>query len=79
MKTPIEIVADHFDSPEARKIAAEWVAAIEVAGFVIIHPDRVTEGMLDAFRNEPLPAYSKCIAAALRAAPKWSFDGSSVK
>lgn len=48
------------------------IVALEAAGYVIVHPDQMTEGMLDAFRNEPHPAYSKCIAAALRAVPKWS-------
>lgn len=67
---------------------ATAIAALEAAGFVIVHPDHVTEEIREAFRDaEIMPlrgaggqsfenydrgAFANGWKAALRAAPKWT-------
>lgn len=83
MKTPVKIVRDVLKRHGAASLIsaeldADIVKAIEAAGYVIAHPDQVTEGMarsfvvaqtLDKPWNQLLPDQ---ISAALRAAPQWT-------
>lgn len=80
MKTPVQIVGyeilrqrDEVAFPSIQ--AGQIIAAIEAAGFVIVDPERVTEGMVAAAEDDVFCELSPTreeIASALRAAPKWS-------
>lgn len=82
MKTPVEILRQAIMDGKLKlrmKSAPEQsIAALEAAGFVIAHPDQVTEGMVHAgiiaFASTKSDGkeLTAAIAAALRAAPKWS-------
>lgn len=84
MKTPVEIAEGRLQ--KCREVVGDIdditgydiIAAIEAAGCVIVHPDQVTEEMVDAgvIGFSSTKNYGKeltsAIIAALRSAPKWS-------
>lgn len=47
MKTPVEIVKEKLAAfgPFKETVAVEIITALESAGYVLAHPDQVTEGM----------------------------------
>lgn len=72
MKTPVEIMLFAMSErhsgtrSEAEAIVSDQIAALEAAGYVIVHPDQVTEGM------NSVQGASFSIDAFLRAAHQWS-------
>lgn len=89
MKTPVRQImllsmAEHHsgNNAEAQTIVGAQIAALESAGYVIAHPDQVTEEVAQAafdvvariFRDEGcepnIEDLRKAIVSALRAAPQ---------
>lgn len=50
-----------FDQDKVLQLCIEQIAALEAAGYRIVHPERVTEGMASAAGEEVLAQYSACM------------------